>query len=101
MGHRFGHKTSRGGRFRKGVQDFSRLSQKVGGAIATTGGVMSATGFGAALGAPIAGIGAIVGGVGGVAGGVERFTREKDAEGRLDATKDIVVGGLGARGGLR
>ena len=51
MGHRVGHKTSRGsGRFRKGVQEFSRLSQKVGGAMATSGGVMSATGIGAPIG---------------------------------------------------
>ena len=102
MGHRVGHKTSRGsGRVRKGVQEFSRLSQKVGGAMATAGGVMPATGIGAVAGGVLAGSGAIVGGVGGIAGGVERFTREKDTEGRLDATKDIIVGGLGARGGLR
>lgn len=88
-------------RFRKVAQGTARLSQKVGGAMATAGGVMSATGIGATIGAPLAAVGGGLAGVGGVIGGVERLTREKDTEGRLDATKDIIVGGLATRSNIR
>jgi len=100
---RLGHKSpfTSGARFRKVAQGTARLSQKVGGAMATAGGVLSLSGPGAVIGAPLAAVGGGIAGVGGVIGGVERFTREKDTEGRLDATKDIVVGGLGARRGLK
>jgi len=83
---------------RKGMQTFSHLAQKTGGAMATTGAVMTATGIGAVPGAIIGGAGALVGGVGAITGGVEGLTRAKDVEDVVDSGVGIVKGAVGLRG---